>query len=180
MSQPPAQDLHDFGADGIDIQTAMLRHARAHPDRATRPDHILWNGQAVRTWFDVPVPNAGRFRIEFLSEPREPAQGVDVSAEGGVIRLAGGERIQTLRTWHEERYEEVVTYPFTSKHRLLKVWNVYHWEWPRGIREEKWTGNAGFLVEQEADARWLLRCSPGPARAPDFTQLVFRFAILEG
>ena len=28
-------DQKDYGADGIDLQTAMVRHVRAHPDRPT-------------------------------------------------------------------------------------------------------------------------------------------------
>ncbi len=170
----------DFGADGVDIQTAMIRHVQAHPDRASRPKHILWNGQAVWTSFDVAVPEEGRFRVEFLSEVREPSQGVDVKVEGGAITLPGGESVQTqtLRTWHDPRYEEVVEYPYKSKAGVLKVWNVYHRSWPDGrITEEKWTGNAGFLVEHEAEDRWVFRCSNGPSELPDFNQLVFRFSI---
>lgn len=181
MSRSTEAGGKDFGADGIDIQTAMVRHVQANPDRATRPKHILWNGQAVWTSFDVPVPREGRLKIEFLSEPREPSQGVDVKVEGGVVSLPGGETVQTLRTWHDARYEEVVEYPFKSKAGLLKVWNVYHRPWPDGrVTEEKWTGNAGFLVEQETERRWLFRCSNGPSESPDFDQLVFRFSVHEG
>lgn len=171
----------DFGADGIDIQSAMIRHVRAHPDRATRPKHIVWNGRAVWTSFEVPVVTEGVFQIELLSEPRAPSQGVDVKAEGGFITLAGGKEVQTLRTWHEPHFETVVRCPFRSKIGLLRVWNVYRRPWPDGrMTEEKWTGNAGFLVEQEADARWLFRCSSGPSEQPDFDQLVFRFLVHQG
>ncbi len=180
MSRSTDTGERDYGAEGIDIQTAMVRHVRAHPDRARRPKHILWNGEAVWTSFVVAVPRDGRFRLEFLSEPREPSQGVDVKAEDGAIMLAGGERVGTLRTWHEPRYEETVEYPYESEVRLLRVWNVYRHTWPDGrITEEKWRGNAGFLVEEEADGRLVFRCSNGPSEPPDFDQLVFRFSILE-
>lgn len=179
MSKSTTAGGKDFGTDGIDIQTAMIRHVQEHPDRTTRPKYILWNGQAVWTSFDVPVPEQGVFQIEFLSQPREPSQGVDVKVEGGVVTLQGAESVQTLRTWHEPRYEEIVAYPFKSKAGLLKVWNVYHRRWPDGrITEEKWTGNAGFLVKQETETEWLFRCSNGPSASPDFDQLVFRFSVL--
>ncbi|MFZ5786398.1 MAG: hypothetical protein ACOY3Y_08145 [Acidobacteriota bacterium] len=180
MSRSTEADGKDFGADGIDIQTAMVRHVQTHPDRATRPKCILWNGEAVWTSFDIPVVKTGVFRIEFLSDPREPAQGVDVKVEGGAVTLPGGEVVPKLRTWHEPRYEKTVAYPFKSKAGLLKVWNVYHRVWPDGrITEEKWTGNAGFIVKNETEDRWLFRCSNGPSELPDFDQLVFRFTVCE-
>lgn len=181
MSKSTDAGGKDFGADGIDIQTAMVRHVQANPDRATRPKHILWNGQAVWTSFDVPVPRKGRFQIEFLSESRVAPEGVDVKVEDGSITLPGGETVQILRTWHDPRYEEVVEYPFKSKAGVLKVWNVYHRPWPDGrLTDEKWTGNAGFIVEQEIEGLWLFRCSNGPSEFPDFDQLVFRFSVLGG
>jgi hypothetical protein len=174
-------DQKEYGADGIDIETAMFRHMKAHSDPASRLKPILWNGKAIWRIFDVAVPKKGRLRLEFLSKPTEPSQGVDVRVEGGAVILQDGERVQTLRTWHEEKYEEVVEYPYDSKMGLLKVWNVCHWVWPSGeITEEARRGNAGILVEQEAEDRWLFRCNNGPSKPPDFDQLVFRLSILEG
>jgi hypothetical protein len=178
MSRSTGRADRDFGADGIDIQTAMIRHVQAYPDRANQPRSINWDGQNVWTSFDVVVPEEGRFRVEFLSEAREPSQGVDVKVERGAIMLPGGERVQTLRTWHDPCYPDVVEYPYKSGTGILKVWNVYHRSWPDGrTTEEKWTGNAGFVVEQEAESRWIFRCSSGPSKSPDFNQLVFRLSV---
>lgn len=180
MSRSTGAGNKDFGSDGIDIQIAMIRHVQSHPDRATRSKHIFWNGEQVWTSFDVVVPEEGRFQLEFLSAPRVPLQGVDVKVEGGGVTLAGGESVHTLRTWHDPRYEKAVEYPYKSKAGLLKVWNVYHRSWPDGrISVEKWTGNAGFLAEQEAERSWVFRCSDGPSELPDFNQLVFRLSILD-
>lgn len=177
MRRSTSEALRDFAADGIDIQTAMIRHVRSNPDRSTRSDHILWNGQAVWTTFAVAVPKVGELSIEFLSEPRESAQGVDVKAEDGAITLPGG-GVQILRTWHDSCYVDAVKYPYRSEVGRLKIWNVYRRPWPNGqVTEEKWTGNSGLLVQQEADARWLFRCSDGPSEVPDFGRLVFRFSI---
>ena len=180
MGEVAGMSAKDYGADGIDIQTAMIRHVKAHPDRTRRPMYILWNGQAVWTSYNLAVPEEGRFRLEFLSEPTQPAQGVDVKAEGGRIALAGGESVQTLRTWHDVRYEEAVEYLYKSRAGLLSIWNVYHRHWPDGrVTEEKWTGNAGFLVEQVGHDRWVFRCSDGPAESPDFGRLTFRVSVKE-
>lgn len=168
----------DYGQDGIDIQTAMVRHAKAYPLASTRPRHILWNGQAVWTSLDVIVPETGVLRIDFLSEPTHPAQGVDIKIEGGAIQLPNGNLVQTLRTWHEDRYEGCVEYRYRSAVGLLKVWNVYRRQWPDGrVTEEKWTGNAGFLVEEQDGGAWVLRCSSGSAKSPAFNQLILRMTV---
>ena len=170
--------MKDYGQTGVDIQTAMVLRAKANPDRVRRPKSILWNGQNVWTTYEIVVPREGRFTIEFLSEARQPPQGVDVKAEGGQIILAGGEAVQTLRTWHDERFESVVEYPYQSEAGLLKVWNVYLRSWPDGrVSEEKWTGNAGCLVDDKSDGGLVFRCSDGGAKVPDFAQLVFRLSI---
>lgn len=168
----------EFGGSGLDIQTAMVRQALAHANPATRPRHILWNGLEIWTSFDLAVPRSGRFQLEFLSPPRVPPQGVDVKVEAGRVVLDGADPVQTLRTWHEWKYDPVVQYRFESKVGLVKVWNVYRREWPNGrTTDEKWTGNAGFAVESEASCQWLFRCSHGGAPAPDFDQLVFRMSV---
>lgn len=173
------QSAVDYGADGIDIQTAMVRHVKAHPDATTRTKFIMWNG--VRLWisYELRVPESGRVRFQFVSQPRDCLQGVDLKPEGGAVQLVRGELIQTLRTWNDPRHEHIVEYPYTSEKRLLRVWNVYQRQWPDGrVTEEKWTGNAGMVVEDRGAAGWLFRCGDGPSDPPDFEQLVFRLAVL--
>ena len=174
-------EMTDYSTEGIDIRRAMLRHVQAFPDRARRPPYILWAGQKVFTSYAIDVPSSGRVRLEFLSVPRVPRQGFDVKAEGGAICLAGGEAVQTLRTWHDERYEGTVEYAYRSAARRLIVWNVYEQEWPGGrVTEEKWTGNAGFVVDGDVERGLAFHCSHGPARSPDFEQLVVRVVVSPG
>lgn len=171
-------DEKDYAGTGLDIQSAMVQHVLENPNGATRS--IKWNGRRLWTVYEVPVPKSGKFAIEFLSAPSEPPQGVDVKAVSGAVVLEAGERVETLRTWHDARFEDVVEYPFESKDGRLKVWNVYSRSWPDGRRtEEKWTGNAGLFVEPQADGSLLFRCSSGPANPPDFDQLVFRLSVSE-
>lgn len=174
MSRP-----RDYGSTGVDIQTAMVMHAQENPDRESRPDYILWNGLEVRTFVWLEVPSTGHVRLEFLSPLRSIRQGVDLSVEQGGVALADGSKVPLLRTWHDERYEQVVEYPFESAAGRLSIYNVYEWSWPQGrTTEEKWTGNAGFLLEQEDERTFVFHCSPGPVEVPDFEQLVFRLTIL--
>jgi len=170
---------HDYGADGISIQTAMVRRVKSNPDRTTRTKYILWDGLHVFTSFDIPVAKKGRFRLEFLSEPESVRQGVDVKAEKGGILLSNGDRVGTLRTWHDLELEPTVEYDFKSRDGLLRLWNVFVRSRPNGSEtEEKWTGNAGFIVGQDAENQWTFRCSHGASERPMFDQLVFRFTLL--
>lgn len=180
MKEQQEEAVKDYGPDGIDIQTAMLRHAKANPDIATRSRCIQWNGVPVWTGYEISVPISGKFKIAFLSEPRRPPQGVDVKAENGTIELSSGDKVQTLRTWHEPQYENVVEYLYKSSVGLLKVWNVYWRHWPDGRAvEEKWTGNSGFQVEKEGESSWIFRCSSGMPKTPNFGELVFRLTVIE-
>jgi hypothetical protein len=132
----------------------------------------------VWTSFELVVPEEGVIKVEFLSQPTNPSQGFDIKVEGGGVELADGRHVQTLRTWHEEQYDESAEYRYRSSMRLLKVWNVYRREWPDGRQtEEKWTGNSGFLAEDEGGGSWVLRCSGGSAASPDFSQLVLRLSV---
>lgn len=170
--------MKDYARDGIDIQTAMVRDVKAHPDSSRTPRSIVWDDEPLWTAFGIGVTEEGRFRIEFLSEAREPYQGVDIKVEDGAITLLGGESVGTLRTWNDPRYEKAVEYSYYSGAGMLKVWNVYYRPGPDGQPTvEKWTGNAGFRVKQEADCGWIFRCSSGASRSPDFNQLVFRLLI---
>ncbi len=170
----------DDGLDGTDIQTAMLRHVRAHPDAKARPKFIVLNGHPVWASFELAVPESGLVRVEFLSSPRDDLQGVDIKAEGGQIQLRQGELIPVLRMWNDPRFGNAVEYPYNSKAGLLRVWNVYQRRWADGrITEEKWTGNAGMVVEEECQGRkWLFRCSDGPSVPPNFEQLIFRVSLV--
>src|SRR6478609_1028099 len=102
--------MKDYSWDGIDIQTAMVRHTKAYPDRTRRPQSILWDGEELWTSYRLAVPASGNFQLKFLSEPRVPPQGFDVRSGGGSIFLADGRGIETLRTWHSEQYEVSVDY----------------------------------------------------------------------
>lgn len=181
MSKPPGNSGKDYARDGIDIQTAMVRDVEDFPSHFRRPRQIAWDGEPLWTSFEIAVPEEGRFRVEFLSVARESLQGVDVDVEDGGITLPSGKSVKTLRSWHDPRYEPAVEYPYHSKSGSLKVWNVYHWTWPKGLTtEERWTGNAGFRVEKEGGGCWVFRCSDGPSTPPDFGRLVFRLSISEG
>ena len=138
----------DYSMSGFEIQQAMVDHLRKHPDKKTRPKTILWNHRHIRTSDSILVPREGIVRVEFVSYTTSVRQGIDLMLDDGWIQLADGQQITHLRTWADERFENVVEYPFFSGDGLLWTWNVYEMTYPGGLRvEEKWTGNAGFWIE---------------------------------
>jgi hypothetical protein len=125
-----------------------------------------------------PAFKRGIVRIDFLSKKNDVAQGVDLKIEEGALRLMGGIEVPLLRTWADDRYEASVEYAYHSKSGRLCVWNVDKLKFPQGqTREEKWTGNAGFWVEEIHDQR-VYHCSHGVADQPDFDSLVFRVTVV--
>jgi len=170
-------DVRDYADSGLTIQYAMNDHATRFPDKRTRPRFILWNGLRVWTSDVWTVPEKGTVRAEFLSAKGDIEQGFDIKVDGW-LELAEGEHVPVLRTWKDERYLDVVEYPFLSRDGRLWVWNVYKMKYPGGqIVQEKWTENAGFWIDQVSESERIYHCSHGMATPPDFDSLVFSVRV---
>lgn len=170
----------DYGAKGLLVQEALIRHVTRFPDSTKGPISILWNGMRLQTFVWLKVPVSGRFRLEFLTEPTERRQGIDVSCNEGGSILADGEVVSLLRTIHEPHLESTLEYDYQSESGHLGIGNCYEIEWPDGRREmEKFTGNAAFILERPSDSSFILRCNPGGGGEPDFDSLVVRFDLIE-
>lgn len=172
---------HDYADDGISVQTAMLRAHEANPVLAKKKRYIIWGGLKVYSSYLARVPKQGALQIEFLSPPVDPMNGIDICAEGGGIKLANGEMLEVLRTWHDPEYEPVVRHEFHAPEGALYVWNVARHTWPSGrTSDEKWSGNLGLSVEQESPSNWLFQCSGIRVNEQaNFQDLVFRLTIEE-
>lgn len=173
------EDVKDYANEGLEIRAAMLDHAKRYPDARTRPDYILWDGAEVRTMASLNTPKSGVLQLSFRSAPTRPLSGVDLKMDTGHIILEAGERVSTLRTWNDERYKSQLQYRFENPDSTLKVWNVYERVWDSGsTTAEKWTGNAGMIVEKLDSYRYRFSCSSGPPPIPDFNELVFELSFV--
>ncbi|MBX3180316.1 MAG: hypothetical protein KF886_23440 [Candidatus Hydrogenedentes bacterium] len=168
----------EYADSGRDIQWAMVDQVKRYPDKSKRPDHILWNGRVVKTYDRIPVAESGLIRAEFLSVKPEFEQGFDLKVYDGWLELEKGERVDILRTWKDNRYEDSVEYPFFCRKGEIGVWNVFKRMYGNDrVVEEKWTGNAGFWVEELSESERIYHCSHGMADPPDFEALVFKVSI---
>jgi len=169
--------VRDYADSGLTIQYAMLDHFKKFPDKSQRPDYILWGGLRIKTSDSIAIPRHGVVRCEFLSSNTKVEQGFDLSLDGW-LRLKEGEEVSLLRTWNDPRYESLVEYPFQSNDGQLWVWNVYKMSYPSGqVVEEKWTENAGMLIDEISPTERIYHCSHGMAHPPDFESLVFKITI---
>jgi hypothetical protein len=166
----------DYAGSGLTIREAFLDHVERFPDKAHRPDYILWNGLRVKTAEAMAVPSRGTVRGEFLSQRGDVEQGFDLKVDGW-IELSGGERVHTLRTWNDPAYETTVEYAFQSKDRRLWMWNVYKVQRGDEVIDEKWTENAGMWVEEVSSTERIYHCSHGMAHPPNFESLVFKITV---
>ncbi|WP_226669284.1 hypothetical protein [Microbulbifer aggregans] len=160
----------------MSIQSAMIDMVKSHPDKATRPDHIILNGRKIRTGYWIDVPHKFQIVLNFLSEP-DADQGTDIKVDDGYLELASGEQVPLLRTWHSPEYESTVEYNGYSKTGRLFVCNVYKEERAGRIFEEKWTRNAGMIIESSDEGGMIFRCSSGDKTPPDFDSIVFAVKI---
>jgi hypothetical protein len=173
-----ASTIRDYADSGLTIRTAMLDHAERFPDKNARPQYILWDGLKIWTSDRIPVPKRGTVCAEFLNADKKVRQGFDFEFDDGYHTLAQGEQISLLRTWKDERYDDVVEYPFVTNDGLLWVWNVYEMTYPSGEKVvEKWTENAGFWVEKSSENERIYHCSHGMAHPPNFESLVFKVTV---
>ena len=172
-----AQQVIDYAQSGLTIEVAMKDHFRRFPNKLTRPPHILWGCLTVKTADSIPVERSGVMRAEFLYARTDIEQGFDLRVEGW-FRLTGGEQLTLIRTWTDPNLEPWVEYPFFSSDGQLSTWNVYKARYHGGqVVEEKWTGNAGFWVEQLSVTDRIYHCSPGGLDRPDFESLVYRVTV---
>lgn len=169
----------DYAESGLDIQYAMIDHAKRFPSKEKRPQYIIWNSRPIWTSDRMPVPKRGIVRAEFLSVNSHVRQGFDLKFDGGWVELAAGQHIPLLRTWKDEEHEDHVEYPFFSPDGLLWVWNVYEMTYRGGQTvEERWTANAGLWVEKNSETERTYHCSNGMDNPPDFESLVFRVSVM--
>ena len=167
----------DFGKRGMTIQRAMVEQHKLDVKDGVVTKQVLWNGLSVRTSDSFSVPIEGVVVCEFLTQGEATRQGVDIRVDGG-IQLVSGESLNVLRTWNDPEYESTVTYPYVSKSGTMTVWNVYESELPSGEKiVEKWTGNAGMLVDIESLSERVYRCNTGMSDSPNFDSLVFRITV---
>jgi hypothetical protein len=170
-------DDKDYAESGLTIREALLDQVKRFPDKARRPEGILWAGLAVNTGDALPVPTEASVRGEFLSSKGDVEQGFDLKLDGW-LRLEKGEKVSLLRTWNDSRYEPLVEYPFHSNDGRMWVWNVYKRRFPNGRTvEEKWTENAGLWVERVSETERIYHCSHGFVYPPDFESLVFKITL---
>jgi hypothetical protein len=156
----------------------MVDMFKSHTKASERPDNILFDGHVVKTGHWIEVPENFIIKLEFLSKP-DADQGADVSVKDGFMSLVDGSEVKLLRTWYDPKYEPVVEYSGYSSAKKVLVYNVYKEERNGRIFEEKWTRNAGMVVEKISDNEFVLKCSSGQFNPPNFESLIFRVSVHE-
>lgn len=172
-------DSTEYANRGLSISQAFVDHVKRFPDKTNRPSYIYWNEQKIQTVDKISVRSRGRIRGQFIQQNFHAEQGFDLSV-AGYFELQDGQRVKTLRTWNDSRYESVVEYPFFSEDGLISVWNVYKRLDVSGrLVEEKLTQNAAFWIEELDKSERIYHCSQGLSSPPNFEDLVFRITLLQ-
>ena len=166
----------DYATTGLNIQSARIDQYQRRSGNPM-PDFILWNGRRVKTGDWWSVPKQGRLRIHLLDAKGKVEQGVDVKCEKGYLTLVDGTKIPLLRTWADPALDPVVEYPYVTRTGRLLIYNVFKRDWGGRVEEERWTGNAGFWVEEISQLDRVYHCSHGVVSKPDFDLFTFRVTV---
>ncbi|WP_433161678.1 hypothetical protein [Kribbella sp. CA-247076] len=112
--------------------------------------------------------------LRVKSDGREPVQGICVEIDDGQLELNGAMNAGMV-LWMDVAPPEMNIRAGGASDSILRVWNC--WRGKFGQRDA-WIGNAGMLVDAQADGIYRFRCSDGPG-APDFTALEFELRLSE-
>jgi hypothetical protein len=176
MSRKNQEQNYDYAESGMSIWQAMLDRGKKRPKNERGPVTIRWGDKIVQTADVIQVPRRGMVRLECVRSATDLRQGFDVKMRGGCV-LANGEIVPLLRTWCDERYEPVVEYNYEADSGLISTWNVYETWRGSELTTEKWTGNAGFWIEEVGTLDRIYHCSAGPLETPGFESLVYRMTV---
>lgn len=164
----------DYCESGMTIRSAMLDDAKNQPRRSIADNYIIWGGKEIRTSSILHPPwSEGSVKLSFLKREGSDPQGLDLKVDDGELTSTEGLVFKTLRTWASDEYEDEVEYRYRAPSRAIWAWNVYNMIYPSGRSvEEKWTENAGMWVEQKSADTYLLHCSSGVLKSPNFENFV--------
>ena len=169
--------MKEYKSTETSIQSAKVDTHKSLSGSKDMPDYILFDGEKVQTGLWIDVPENFRVRLEFLSKP-DIDQGADINVKDGFLILQDGEEIELLRTWHDPKFESFVEYSGYSKSGRVLVNNVYKVNRSGQEFEERWTGNAGMLVEALENNEFILKCSSCHYNPPNFESIVFKVSIV--
>lgn len=171
----------DYATRGLSVRRAFAEAAEAAaplPKPLRAPLSLRWAGRDIITADIFEVPNAGRFRLEFLEVDAAVRQGVDIQAQPG-SELDNGTREPLLRTWYEPDLPQSVEYEYLAEDGLMRTCNIYEVARVGEIRAERWTENAAMWVDEISKSDRVYHCSHGISGSPAaFDALVYRLTIL--
>ncbi|GIF68565.1 hypothetical protein Ais01nite_66000 [Asanoa ishikariensis] len=163
--RPSAEIEVDYALTGLSITNAMLdRVKRRQPAGAPG---VRWNGHNV-VQGDIWKPVSGRqlLTVEFESWNPDLRHGVWVSLPEAVL-------------WPEPGATTVAA-EADVENAALRVTNVYEVGGARWSRIDRWSENAGMLVDAIAPETRRYRCSHYASNPPNFDDLVFTVTQVVG
>ena len=174
------QEEKDYGHLGYTIGQAFVQqHLECKKKKIPAPNFVLWRGKIVKIFDKIKLPPHGKITGIVLHDAfsEKKMNGFDLKFENGYLVLEEGEQIKHLRTWSDPDYEDKVEYEFfATPNSILSIWNVSRIYLSNGhILVEKWTGNAGFIIEEITEYHKVYHCNHYEAENADFND--FRFSI---
>ncbi|MDH3753003.1 MAG: hypothetical protein OEU32_03940 [Acidimicrobiia bacterium] len=131
---------------------------------------ITHENRTVRAFVRIEVPARATLEITRLTASRRRPQAMKISANVGEL-VVDGSRAPTIALWADTSPRKVLVTIDNDERTTVDLWNA----WRYGGADHAWLGNAGIVVQAEAD-HYTLQCSDGVG-AVDFTDLVVTVRI---
>ncbi|GIJ44304.1 hypothetical protein Val02_11900 [Virgisporangium aliadipatigenens] len=171
----------DYEPTGLTVQAAVMdldvRRRRLGLPFAGPPS-LTWGSSQVVTGDVWPqAKSTVTVSIEVTAMRRELEHGISIASPGGSVRTERSQPAAAeLMLWpsHDgEKFEVVCDVPQAA----LQITNVYMFRTPTHSRVERWSDNAGIVVESVSAAERIYRCNHGFTSPPTFNDLVFRARV---
>jgi hypothetical protein len=173
----------DYQPTGLSIANTMLDHGKRRQRRnlpRVIPPMIMWGSRTVTTgdtWHDVPT--SGRIAIHALHPDPAHEHGIAISAPRGTLTIGSTRPTPETIIWPTSSNPQAVV-DYNAPARTLQVCNVYIVRGTAWERVDRWSENAGMLVEPVGKLERIYRCNHAATTPPGFTDLAFSMRLQIG
>ncbi|MDG6105762.1 hypothetical protein Daura_18880 [Dactylosporangium aurantiacum] len=168
----------DYEPTGLSVANAVLDDGKRRRRRGlpTVGNAIGWGARRVTTgdtWRGV--PDSGTVTVRALRPDPVHEHGIAIRAAGGTLSVGGAPAAEVIVWPTAEDPETVVAY--VSPAPALQVCNVYLLRGAAWERVDRWSEQAGMVVEAAGDAERVYHCNHASTTPPTFADLTVRLRL---
>ncbi|WP_319462528.1 hypothetical protein [Micromonospora sp. RTP1Z1] len=173
----------DYQQTGLSTANAMLDNLKRRQRRnlpKVVPPTILWGSRTITTgdtWHGV--PGSGKVAVRILRPDRVHEHGIAIFAPGGTLTVGPAQSARETVIWPTADTAEIVV-DYIAPAQTLQVCNVYMVRNGTSERVDRWSENAGMVIEPAGELERIYHCNHASTAPPGFADLMFSLRLLAG